>query len=205
MLIDLRFEQLKPRTVPGFEAEFAQVLPQRAALSPLGGMWRTEVGSIDQLVHIWPYEDATHRDQVLREASRLPAWSMIECHAAYVEQDTTLLVPAPFSPPLAPRKLGAIYELRIYDYEAGRIPWVIERWQDKIEDRLKLSPLVLCGYTTSGRLHQWVHMWAYENALERQKIRAEAIRMKIWPPNAVDGLIRQQNRLLIPTAFSPLA
>jgi hypothetical protein len=63
---------------------------------------------------------------------------------------------------------------------------------------------VMCGFTTSGRLHQWVHLWAYENALERQKIRAESIRMKIWPPDAAGGLIRQRNRLLVPASFSPL-
>jgi hypothetical protein len=112
---------------------------------------------------------------------------------------------APFSPPLGPRKLGNIYELRMYNYEPGRIPTVIERWQEKIEARLKLSPLVLCGYTTSGRLHQWVHMWAYENALERQKIRAESVRMKIWPPNAAEGLFTQHSRLLVPSSFSPLS
>jgi hypothetical protein len=204
MLIDLRFEQLKPRSVPAFEAEFAQALPERVALSPLGGMWRTEVGNIDQIAQLWAYRDAAHREKVLQDAARLPAWSAIETHASSMEQESTLLVPAPFSPPLEPRKLGTIYELRMYSYEAGRIPTVIERWQDKIEARLKLSPLVLCGYTTSGRLHQWVHMWAYDNAVERQKIRAESLRMKIWPPNAAEGLIRQQNRLLVPSSFSPL-
>jgi hypothetical protein len=204
MLVDLRFEQLKPRSVPAFEAAFEQALPERAALSPLGGLWKTEVGNIDQVVQLWTYRDAAHRDQVLQDAARLPGWSAIEAHASSMEQESTLLNPAPFSPPIGPRKLGAIYELRMYSYEAGRIPTVIERWQEKIEARLKLSPLVLCGYTTSGRLHQWVHMWAYENALERQKIRAESLRMKIWPPNAAEGLIRQQNRLLVPSSFSPL-
>lgn len=205
MLIDLRFEQLKPRTVPAYEAEFGQALPQRAALSPLGGFWRTEVGSIDQLVQVWPYQDGTQRDKVLQEAARLPAWAAIESHASSLEQESRLLVPAPFSPPLVPRKLGNLYELRIYSYEAGSIPAVIERWQEKIEPRLKLSPLVMCGYTTSGRLHQWVHLWAYENALERQKIRAESIRQGIWPPNALGGLLRQQNMLLVPFPLSPLA
>ena len=205
MLIDLRLEQLKPRTVPAFEAEFEQALPQRAALSPLAGFWRTEVGNIDTLVQAWPYEGGAQRDKVLQEAARLPAWAAIESHASSLEQESRLLVPAPFSPPLTARKLGDLYELRLYSYAAGSIPAVIERWQEKIEARLKLSPLVLCGYTTSGRLHQWVHVWAYDNALERQKIRAESIRRKIWPPNALGGMLRQQNMLLVPASFSPLA
>ncbi len=204
-LIDLRLDQLKPRTVPAFEAEVAQALPQRAALSPLGGFWRTEVGSIDQLVQVWPYKDGAQREKVLHDAVRLQAWAAIESHASIYEQESQLLVPAPFSPPIEPRKLGNLYELRIYDYAAGSIQSVIERWQERIEARLKLSPLVLCGYTTSGRLHQWVHMWAYENALQRQEIRAESISRKIWPPNATGGLLRQRNVLLIPASFSPLS
>ena len=205
MLIELRFEQLKPRTVPAFEADFATALPERSALSPLAGCWRTEVGNIDQLVQLWPYEGVAEREHVLAQASRLPAWSAVESHAASMEQEIRLLVPAPFSPPLVPRKLGSLYELRIYSYEAGRIPTVIERWQDKIEARLKLSPLVFCGFTVNGRLHQWAHLWAYDNALERQRIRAESLKQKIWPPDAAAGLIRQQNMLLVPASFSPLS
>ena len=112
---------------------------------------------------------------------------------------------APFSPAIEPRVLGSIYELRIYDYEAGCIPTVQSRWQDKVEARMKLSPLVLCGHSVSGRLHRWVHLWAYENAVERQRLRAESLRQKIWPPDARSGLIRQRNMLLVPSAWSPLS
>ena len=205
MLLEFRFDQLRPRNVPAFEAEVAKALPARAALSPLGGFWRTEVGNIDEVVQLWAYRDSAHRDQVQAEAARLPGWAAIESHVASMEQESRLLRPAPFSPPVEPRKLGNIYELRMYSYEAGCIPTVIERWQERIEARLRLSPLVLCGYTTTGRLHQWVHMWAYENALERQRIRAESLRQKVWPPDATAGLIRQHNRLLVPSTFSPLA
>ncbi len=204
MMIELRFEQMKPRTLAAFETEFEKALPERAALSPLGAFWRTEVGNIDQVVQAWAYESVQQREQVLQRAANLPAWRAIDCNAASIEQEVRLVKPAPFSPPIAARQLGNIYEMRIYDYEAGAIPAVIERWQEKIGARVRISPLVMCGYTETGRMHQWVHVWAYDNAAERQRVRAEAIKQKIWPPDARAGLLRQRNMLLVPSSFSPL-
>ena len=35
MIVELKFEQIKPRTLPAYEAEFKKALPERTALSPL--------------------------------------------------------------------------------------------------------------------------------------------------------------------------
>jgi hypothetical protein len=194
MIVDLCFLQLKPRCVPDFEAALGQALGEQRTPNLLRGCWRTEVGDIDSMVQLWSTESvggtAPSRPAVRDEL--------------LMEQDVMSVELAPFSPPIEPRALGAIYELRIYAYEAGCIPTVIERWQEKIDARMKLSPLVLCGHSVNGRLHRWVHLWAYENAVERQRIRAESLRQKIWPPDARAGLIRQRNMLLIPSALSPL-
>jgi hypothetical protein len=204
MIIELKFEQLQPRCVPAYETAFEQALPERSALSPLGACWRTEVGNIDSVVQLWTYESLTQREKVLADAAKLPTWPPSGANEMTMEQEVMIITPAPFSPPITERRLGNIYELRIYSYAPGVIPTVIERWQEKIEARVRLSPLVMCGYTETGRMNQWVHLWAYENAVERQRIRAESIQQKIWPPDARAGLIRQQNMLLVPSRFSPL-
>ncbi len=200
MLIEFIFDQLHPRRVPAFEAAFLESLPARAALSPLRGFWKTDVGAIDQVVHLWTYDTPAQRDGVAAAAQALPA-----CAADLIQETHGMLLQAaPFSPPPGPRTLGRVYELRIYDYETDCIPSVIDAWQEKIEARTRLSPLVLCGYRPHGHISQWVHLWAYENAVERQRIRAESLTLKIWPPAATTGLIRQRNMILLPSAFSPL-
>ncbi len=204
MIIELKFDQLKPRCVPTFEAALEKALPERAALSPLGGCWRVEVGNIDSVVQLWTYESHAHRRQVLADEAKLPAWPPEGANAMTMEQESMIVVPAPFSPPIREQQFGNIYELRIYSYEPGTIPRVIERWQDMVEARMRLSPLVMCGHAENGGLHQWVHLWAYENAVERQRIRAESIKQKIWPPETREWLIRQKNMLLVPSTFSPL-
>lgn len=204
MLLVFQFTQLRPRCLPEYEARFQHALSGRAKLSSLGGFWRTEVGNIDQVVQLWAYEDTQHCDRVLKAAATLEDWAAIEARELVLEQWSRHVVAPWFSPAIEERTLGAIYELRIYDYDLVAIPKVIQVWQEKLPARVELSPLVACGHSASGRLGQWFHLWGYADAVERQRIRAEAIERKVWPPGAGAGLIRQRNMLLVPAPFSPL-
>jgi hypothetical protein len=203
MIVEMRTYQLKPKTVPRFEDLFAKALPDRAKLSRLGGCWHTEVGELDQVVVFWPYDSHAHREQVLAEARNVKTWpppvqDLIE------NVQTKILNPAPFNPPLGERQLGNIYEIRQYMFRAGSIPKVIERWTPMMAAREKLSPLVGCWSTEIGPLNQWVHIWAYKDAADRQRVRGEAVKAGIWPPDTAEWMLKMTNMLTIPAAFSPL-
>jgi hypothetical protein len=202
MIVDMRTYQLKPRSLPEVLKRWTEALPARVKVSPLGGFWYTDVGPLNQIIHIWPYADFDERQRVLAE--RIPGWPPRT--AEFIEHmESKLLLPAPFSPRLEPRRLGDVYEFRIYGYKPGTIPQVIERWGDAIGERTKLSPLAGAWYTGFGSLNQWIHLWAYKDAGERYRIRAEAVKRGIWPPaGGGDLLVSQQNLLAIPADFSPL-
>ena len=123
-----------------------------------------------------------------------------------LKQQSEVFNPAPFSPPLEPRQLGGIYEIRSYVYAPRAIPGVIERWSAKIGERVKLSPLVGAWYSEIGVLNKWVHIWAYQDANHRAQVRAEAVAKGIWPPGsaAAGVLLKQENMLVVPATFSPL-
>jgi NIPSNAP len=122
-----------------------------------------------------------------------------------VSMQSEIMIPAPFSPPLQPRALGGLYEIRQYTMVAGGIPGMIERWSAKIDERQKLSPLVGAWYSELGALNKWVHIWAYKDAAERQRIRAEAVAKGIWPPGSPPGqMVKMENMLVVPAACSPL-
>ncbi|MGH7835349.1 MAG: NIPSNAP family protein, partial [Candidatus Binatia bacterium] len=53
-------------------------------------------------------------------------------------------------------------------------------------------------------LNQFVHIWPYENAGERQRIRAEAMKSPGWPPPTRELLVKQENILAVPMSCSPL-
>jgi hypothetical protein len=88
----------------------------------------------------------------------------------------------------------------------GAIPEMIDRWSKKIDERQKLSPLVGAWYSEFGALNKWVHIWAYRDAAERQRIRAEAVARGLWPPGgAASGIVvKQENLMVMPSTFSPL-
>jgi len=117
------------------------------------------------------------------------------------------MTPAPFMHPLGSRDYGTgnVYEMRIYTYAPGDIAKVVEAWVKAIPDREKFSPLAACWCSELGGLNKFVHTWVYKDLNERARVR-EAARTGggAWPPQAGVRPIRQDNKLLVPAAFSPV-
>jgi len=202
MIVEMRTTLVKPFAAKNFEARFAQALPERQKVSPLGGFFHTDVGVLNQIIELWPYENMAEREDVTARAAKL-GWPP-DSREFVIEQDTKILKPAPFSPPFNTGKFGSVYEIRQYIYQAGSIPKVIDAWSPLIEARMKVSPMVGAWYTDIGPLHQWVHIWPYEDAAARQRLRAETVERKMWPPVTAEWLLRMENCLALPASFSPL-
>ena len=204
MIVEMRTYQLKPGSVPIFLERFAEALPLRTQHSPLAAFWYTEVGALNQVIHVWPYESFEARVEARAAALKTPGWPPATRELT-IEQKSEIYLTAPFSPKLEPRALGGIYEIRSYTLAPGAVPGMIDRWAAKIDERVKLSPLVAAWYSEIGGLNKWVHIWAYKDAAERQKIRAEAVARGIWPPGSPEGtLLKMENMLVVPASFSPL-
>jgi hypothetical protein len=205
MVIEMRTYTLQPGSVASFEERFAEALPVRAKVSPLAAFWHTEVGPLNQVIHVWPYDDLQARTRLRAEATKLQGWPP-NVREFVVEQKSEIFLPAPFSPPLEPRQHGNLYEIRIYTFKPGGIPSVIERWSPHIAERTKMSPLVGAWYSELGGLNRWCHIWAYKDAADRFRIREEARKKGIWPPPGGGGgmMLKQENMLVVPAAFSPL-
>jgi hypothetical protein len=205
MIIEVRTYQLKPGSVAEVEKRFGEGLPAREKLSKLTALWHTEVGALNEITHIWTYDSFEHRAAIRAEAVAIKVWPP-KIAEFIVSMQSEAFVPAPFSPPLEPRAVGPLFEIRSYTLAAGGIPGMIERWSTKIDERMKLSPLVGAWYSEFGALNKWVHIWAYKDAAERQRIRADAIARGIWPPGGAPAgaMLKQENKLVMPAACSPL-
>ena len=201
MIIEMRTYRLKPGSVPEVEKRFAEGLKERVHVSPLGAFFHTEVGPLNRIIHCWPYEDLAHRAKV--RAEKIPGWPP-KTSEFIEEMESKIIIAAPFSPKMEPRKLGGLYEIRTYTMLPGATPTVIERWAEVIEGRMKISPLAFCGHTELGPLNQWIHVWAYKDAAERFAIRDKARASGAWPPNTRGQFVRQENMFVVPAEFSPL-
>jgi hypothetical protein len=101
MVYEMRVYTLQPGKVPEFQALIEkEALPVISKYSKLVGWWSTEVGPLNEVVHIWAYEDLTHRTRA-REAQgadpQLQAFRP-KAQAMIVSQYNKILTPANFSP-----------------------------------------------------------------------------------------------------------
>ncbi len=204
MIYEFRTYDLKPRTVPEFERAFGEKLPERLKYSPLGGLWHTEAGPLNQVLHVWPYESVAHRADIRAKAVAEGAWPPAFREPLTLNMNSEVLLPAPFTRPMSPRKVGPLYELRIYQYEAGAIPKVIDAWGKAIEEREKYSPLVGAWYSEVGNLNRWFHLWAYESFEHRMAVREETRAKGVWPPAGGVTPLKQENKIMMPAACSPM-
>jgi hypothetical protein len=202
MIYELHTFNLRSGTVPEFEQRYAAALPERTKISPLGGCWHTEIGPLNQVIAVWPYESLAARDQARAEAAKR-GWPP-QVMDLIVTEEVWIVQPAPFMRALQPAQLGNVYEMRIYTAQVGKIPEIIKLWGAAIEGREKFSPLAACWYTDVGPVSTWIHVWPYQDLNERARVRAEAATSGTWPPPTRPLLDRQENRILVPAEFSPL-
>jgi hypothetical protein len=207
MLYEVRTYTLQPGTVGEFEARFTKRHPVREKHSKLGAFWHTEIGSLNQVIHVWPYEDLQHRMTVRTamandaELQQIPGGRDL-----IVAQESDIMIPAPFMRPLGSQSYGSgnLYEMRIYTYAPGDIPAVLKGWAEAVPYREQLSPLVACWYSDVGGLNKFVHVWVYKDLNERARIREESRKDGRWPAQTGVRPVRQENKILIPAAFSPV-
>lgn len=212
MIVEMQFIEAKSRAVAAVAQRFEAALPARTRLSPLGAFWRSEVGLLNQHIAVWPYASLAERHRVMEEEKKLDGWPP-DLAELVVRQHARMYQVAPFSPPIEPRSLGALYEIRRYRYPAGAIPGVIAAWSEIIGERMKHSPFVGAWYSDEGATHEWVHVWAYESYEARERTRDAVARAGIWPISVVDRRLgrepravslQMENMLVVPARFSPL-
>ena len=116
------------------------------------------------------------------------------------------MTPAPFMHPLGSRDYGTgnVYEMRIYTFAPGDIAKVVDAWGKAIDEREKFSPLAACWTSEVGGLNKFVHTWVYKDLNQRAQVREQARKAGVWPPQTGVRPVRQENKILLPAAFSPV-
>ena len=125
---------------------------------------------------------------------------------------TEIFIPFAFSPEIKPGKMGPIFEMRTYTHAPGEQGKVAKTWEKALPARVKISPLVAMWYAECGSVNRFVHIWSYPTLEARNEMRNKALAEGVWPPSLVakkEGLpevtlVAQENKIVMPSAFSPL-
>ena len=211
MIYEVRTYDLKPHSVPEVEKRFGEAYEFRKKLSPLAAFWHTEIGPLNQIIHVWPYKDMAERERIRAEAAASGNWPP-KIGEFVLNMRTEIFIPFSFSPEIKPGKMGPIFEMRTYTHAPGEQGRVAKTWEKALPARVKISPLVAMWYAECGSVNRFVHIWSYPTLEARNETRKKALAEGVWPPSLVakkEGLpevtlVAQENKIVMPSAFSPL-
>ncbi|WP_413206217.1 NIPSNAP family protein [Rhodospirillum sp. A1_3_36] len=102
MYYEMRTYTIKPGKMTEYLALFRDVgLPIISQYTTLVGFWYTEIGELNQVVHIWAYDSLDGRAQKRKELYQNPNWIsdfVSKIMPMLEKQESKILLPAEFSP-----------------------------------------------------------------------------------------------------------
>jgi hypothetical protein len=206
MIYEIRTYTLKPGSVPEYEKRFAEALQPRLKYSQLYGMWHTEIGPLNQIVHIWGYETLQQRADTRVAASKDSSgkWPP-DTNDLVVTQESDILVPIKgMHHHSGVNELGGLYELRMYTYGSGATTSVAETFAERYPKRHEVYPVGGIWTSDLGNLNRLYQLFPYKNWDHRDEVRTELREKQIWPPHSEARPVAQLVRHMVPAAFSPL-
>jgi hypothetical protein len=207
VIYEIRTYSLKPGKVAEYEAHFAEAYPVREKYSPLYGFWHTEIGPLNQLVHIWAYESLQQRADIRAAAAKDASGKWPPPPGDLVlTQENDILIPVRTMKHLSgPQELGGLYELRMYTYPAGEVLKVAESFADALEARSAVYPVAGIFTSDLGNLNRLYQLFPYKDWAHRDQVRGELRQKHLWPPESSGARpMTQLVRHMVPASFSPL-
>jgi len=174
----------------------------------LEGYWMTEIGALNQVVHLWSYPDLNERARLRGELGKNERWTneyLPIIRPMLLRQDIRLM-----NPVIAPRKPETepnIYELRVYRTKPGRVREWANHIMDVMPVREKYSKPVGLWIGEAGQPNEVVHIWAYPDLNARAKARAAAVADPQWQAflkKAMPLLDEMSSTIMLPAAHSPM-
>jgi NIPSNAP protein len=207
MIYEIRTYNLKPGCVGEYERRFADALEVRSQYSALYGFWHTDIGPLNQVVHIWAYESLQQRASIRAAVARDPSgkWPPQNTNDMVISQESDILIPIKgMDHHSGVHELGGVYELRMYTYSAGALPGVAEAFATAYPGRHGVYPVGGIWTSDLGNLNRLYQLFPYKNWDHRDEVRTELREKHLWPAHTEARPVTQLVRHMIPATFSPL-
>ena len=211
MIYELRTYTVKPGTL-GDMVKAASTVSREIRGNDYGkleGYWSSEIGPLNQVMHLWSYSDFAERARLRAELAKNPRWTSEYTPLIYpllMRQDVRLLNAV--KAPVAPDTTGNIYELRNYRAKTGG---AVRKWLDAftavLPAREKYSKIVGLWQTEAGQPNEVCHIWAYPSLSARAEARGAAMKDPAWQEFLTKGpplLEEMHSTIMLPAPHSPL-
>lgn len=208
MIYEMRRYILQPGKTGEWVRAFCEAYEVRAQYSPLGALFQTEIGPLNEVIHIWPYENLQHRADTRAAASKDTSgkWPPSSASHLIVTQETDILDPIPGVPDWdgTPQEWGGIYELRQYTYAPGDIRNVAKAFGEALPGRNEIYPVAGIFTSQLGNLNRLFQLFPYKDWTHRDEIRKVYLESGAWPPHSDARPVQQLVRHMLPAACSTL-
>jgi hypothetical protein len=175
----------------------------------LEGYWSTEIGPLNQVMHMWSYRDFEERAKLRAELAKNPRWGgeyLPLIRPLLIRQDVRLL--NAIRPPVAPGSTGNIYEFRNYRAKpAGAAKQWLDAFTAVLPAREKYSKIVGLWQTEAGQPNEVCHLWAYPDLNARAEARGAVMKDPAWREFLTKGpplLEEMHSTIMLPAPHSPL-
>ncbi|MCB1744839.1 MAG: NIPSNAP family protein [Gammaproteobacteria bacterium] len=174
----------------------------------LEGYWMTEIGPLNQVMHLWSYESFDERIRLRTELGKNRRWReeylpLIRPHL--LRQDIRLLECV--RPLQSVSDTGNIYEYRNYRTQPGKA----REWANLITEAMPVrerhSKNIGVFITEAGQPNEVSHLWVYKDLNDRMQCRAAANADPDWRAFLKQSgpmLDEMHSTILVPAAHSPL-
>lgn len=97
---ELRYYRTQPGTAKAWTRHFVEALPVREKYSKIVGLWNTEAGQPNEVMHLWAYPDLNARAAARAAATADPGWQeFLKKAGGYLEEmDNMIMLPSAHSP-----------------------------------------------------------------------------------------------------------
>ena len=210
MIYELRTYTCKPGTVLEV-AKTAGTLGREIRgdnYGKLEGYWVSEIGPLNQVMHMWGYSDLNERQRLRGELAKNARWTgeyVTAIRPHLMRQEIKLLNQV--IGPITPASTGNIYELRCYRSKPGAIRQWADLFTAALPAREKYSKIVGMWLTEAGPQNEVCHLWAYADLNTRAAARAASVKDPGWQeflrvsPSLLEDM---QSTIMVPAAHSPL-
>lgn len=174
----------------------------------LDGYWLTEIGPLNQVMHLWSYEDMNARQARRAALGQNDDWRDKYLSVAgplIIRQDVRLMqAMKPLTPPSGG---GHLYEYRSYRCKVGKSRPFAQALVDILPVREKYSKNVAVFLSEAGQPNEVSHLWAYDSFNHRAEARAACAQDSDWQAFLKHGpemLEEMCATLLLPWSHSPM-
>lgn len=210
MILELRIYTVKPGTVNQvLEASgtVAREIREGDKYGTLEGHWASEIGTLNQYVHLWSYEDLPTMLRLRKELSEKPEWKekyvpLIRPHL--LRQDIRLL--APVIDMKYPDGGNNFHELRTYQLRPGTANSWATRMAEAMPSREKYSKNIGLWMNITPDPNKVTHLWSYSSWEERMQVRRDSQSDPEWKEflsYARPLMENMESSILTPSPWSP--